>query len=152
MSAQTDDPPERFLSRWSRRKHEAARAEPAPSEPVPAAPVVAPVAAPLPAPEPLPPIESLTIDSDFTKFLGPKVDESIKRAALKKLFSDPRFNVMDGLDIYIGDYTQPDPMPEGMLDKLKDVYQALAEETEKPPEEAQPTAAAEADAKDEPPA
>ena len=133
MSAGKDDPSERFsLSRWSRRKHEAARAQPAP----PPAPVMPPAVAPVtvattpPPPEPLPPVESLTIDSDFRKFLGPKVEESVKRAALRKLFSDPRFNVMDGLDTYVGDYTQPDPMPEGMLAKLKDVYETLIEEKE----------------------
>ena len=49
----------------------------------------------------------------------------VKRAALRKLFTDPHFNVMDGLDIYIDDYSKPDPMPEGMLDKLADVYTTL---------------------------
>lgn len=132
MTADTKDPPERFsLSRWSKRKHASARMnavpEPAPAIPVTPLPVAA--AAPVAAvEEPLPPIESLTIDSDFTKFLSPKVDESVKRAALRKLFSDPRFNVMDGLDIYTGDYSQPDPMPEGMLAKLKDVYEKLIED------------------------
>ena len=57
------------------------------------------------------PVESLTHDSDFSAFLQPQVEEALKRAALKKLFCDPRFNVMDGLDTYIGDYTQPDPIP-----------------------------------------
>ncbi len=137
-----DDP--NFLARWSRRKHEAARGAPDPVEPpapvaaapaaVAATPAPAPVAA-TPAvvdpaavePPPLPPLESLTIDSDFLPFLSEKVDESVKRAALRKLFSDPRFNVMDGLDIYIDDYTKPDPMPEGMLDRLAGVYKAFEE-------------------------
>jgi hypothetical protein len=42
----------------------------------------------------------------------------VKNAAMKKLFSDPRYNVMDGLDTYIGDYSQPDPLPESMLRQL----------------------------------
>eukprot|EP01034_Spumella_vulgaris_P015828 gene15828-20220_t len=29
---------------------------------------------------------------------------------------------MDGLDIYIGDYTQPDPLPEGMLRKMASAH------------------------------
>ena len=37
---------------------------------------------------------------------------------MKKLFADPHFNVMDGLDIYIDDYSKPDPIPEAMLRKL----------------------------------
>jgi hypothetical protein len=129
----SDSPDDSFLSRWSRRKHEVARAKSAPEAPPPVAETApAPaVVAPPPAPaEPLPPVESLTIESDFTRFLAPKVDETVKRAALRKLFSDPHFNVMDGLDTYIGDYTQPDPMPEGMLAKLKDVYETLTKEEE----------------------
>jgi hypothetical protein len=66
----------------------------------------------------LPAIESLTIDSDFAPFFKPQVDESIKRAALKQLFRDPRFNIMDGLDTYIDDYTQADPIPSAMLEDL----------------------------------
>jgi hypothetical protein len=34
---------------------------------------------------------------------------------MKKLFSDPHFNVMDGLDSYIADYGKPDPIPLSML-------------------------------------
>ncbi|MDQ6924195.1 MAG: DUF3306 domain-containing protein, partial [Pseudomonadota bacterium] len=71
-----------------------------------------------PANAELPPIESLTIDSDFAPFFKPQVDESVKRAALKQLFRDPRFNIMDGLDTYIDDYTQPDPIPSAMLEEL----------------------------------
>lgn len=54
-----------------------------------------------------------------------KVDEGIKRAALKKLFSDPRFNVMDGLDVYIDDYSKEDPIPPGMLAQLQHARTAL---------------------------
>ena len=76
-------------------------------------------------PTQLPSLESLTFDSDFSAFMQPSVDETTKRAALRKLFSDPSFNVMDGLDIYVGDYTQSDPMPVGMLEKLSAVYAML---------------------------
>jgi hypothetical protein len=109
--------PERFsLSRWSRRKIEAKSesaasiAAPA-STPVrvPAAPAsAAPSSSLAPAPD-LPSVDSLTFDSDFTAFLRPEVDETLKRAALKRLLRDPRFNVMDGLDVYIDDYTKVDP-------------------------------------------
>jgi hypothetical protein len=60
----------------------------------------------------------LTPDSDFTRFVAPGVDTGVKNAALKKLFSTPHFNVMDGLDTYIDDYGQPDPLPEGMLRQM----------------------------------
>jgi hypothetical protein len=42
----------------------------------------------------------------------------VKNAALKKLFADPQFNVMDGLDTYIDDYGKPDPLPERMLRQM----------------------------------
>ncbi len=141
MADNSESPERLFLSRWSRRKHEAARAAAAASEASPpkvaAAPVATPsviAATPIPAPGPvpaelpLPSVESLTIDSDFSAFLQPNVAADVKRAAMQKLFADPRFNVMDGLDVYIDDYTKADPMPPGMLDKLKDVYRTLTED------------------------
>ena len=65
-------------------------------------------------------MESLTFESDFTAFLRPEVDDKLKRAALKQLFRDPRFNVMDGLDTYIDDYTKADPIaPDVLADLLQ---------------------------------
>jgi hypothetical protein len=119
------------LRRWSRRKLDATRASepagpassvappPATSASIPIATTSGAPAAPTPEVAPaLPPVESLTIDSDFTAFLQPQVDESVKRQALKKLFADPRFNVMDGLDTYIDDYTKSDPIPPDVLERL----------------------------------
>jgi hypothetical protein len=71
--------------------------------------------------EPPPTLEdtrSLTPDSDFTRFTRPGVPADVKNAALKKLFADPHFNVMDRLDVYIDDYGKPDPLPPEMLRKL----------------------------------
>jgi hypothetical protein len=39
----------------------------------------------------------------------------MRNQAMKKLFTNPHYNVMDGLDIYIDDYGKPDPLPEGWL-------------------------------------
>jgi Protein of unknown function (DUF3306) len=112
-------PPEPLsLKRWSRRKLDAAQAKPLESPPAAAA---APVATAAPAaPAELPPVESLTPESDFTAFFQQqgKVDEALKRAALKQLLRDPRYNVMDGLDIYVGDYTKSDPIPDDVLKRL----------------------------------
>ena len=135
-----------FLARWSRRKHAAARgrtlesgAPPAPAAAAEtsAAPVVPAAEA---APAPLPPLESLTPESDFSPFMRAEVDEGVKREALKTLFQDPRFNVMDGLDVYIDDFSKPDPLPEGWLEKMNQVTR-LGDY--RPPEEA-PEAPAEA--------
>ena len=83
----------------------------------------------------LPPIESLTPQSDFTPFMRPDVDPALKRAALRKLFTDPHFNVMDGLDVYIDDYSKPDPLPEGWLEKLNQMARlgAFQPQEESPP-------------------
>lgn len=67
---------------------------------------------------PLPDIASLTRDSDFSPFMARGVDPQLKTSALKKLFTDPRYNVQDGLDIYIADYSQPDPIPPEMLRQM----------------------------------
>jgi len=124
------------LSRWSRRKLEANAAERA----VPPAASVATVSGtPAPAPTELPSVDSLSFDSDFAAFLRPEVDEKLKRAALKQLFRDPRFNVMDGLDTYIDDYTKADPIPADMLQGLLQRFAAVASTgREEKPEPAEP--------------
>src|SRR5262245_20843985 len=114
-----------FLGRWSKRKHAVRRGEtppePARGEAKPADP--APPPAPVPAasapPPELPPIDSLKgLESDYKDFLRPEVDPATRSAALKKLFGDPHFNQMDGLDVYIDDYSKEDPIPATMLRAL----------------------------------
>ena len=147
----SDEP---FLSRWSRKKAESTTGTAAPAEDVtgkPAPVVVKPGGAQSPAPveaeappEPLPPVESLTPESDFTPFMKAEVDPGVKRQAFKKLIEDPRFNVMDGLDVYIDDYSKEDPLPEGWLEKMNQVkhlgiFKPPAEEAEaEPAAQAQP--------------
>ncbi|MBK8323841.1 MAG: DUF3306 domain-containing protein [Betaproteobacteria bacterium] len=120
MSGSDED----FLSRWSRRKRAIRSGAPVEEVPPVAKPVPATAAggtlaeADAPPPEPLPPVESLTPESDFTPFMDSKVDPGVRREALKKLFSDPRFNVMDRLDTYIDDYSLPDPLPPEWLGKI----------------------------------
>lgn len=63
-------------------------------------------------------VRALTAESDFKRFAARDVAPEVKNAAMKKLFSDPRYNVMDGLDVYTGDYSQPDPIPPAMLRQL----------------------------------
>jgi hypothetical protein len=106
-----------FFSRWSRRKQEPAE------EKKPDAMPAAPDAPAAPA-EPLPPptlddVAALTHEADFRRFVAPGVDEAVRRSAMKKLFTDPHFNVMDGLDIYIDDYNKFEPLPAAMLAMLE---------------------------------
>jgi hypothetical protein len=66
----------------------------------------------------LPDIASLNMASDFKPFMQANVPAESRNAALKKLFADPSFNVMDGLDTYVADYSLPDPIPAEMLNEL----------------------------------
>ena len=143
-----------FLDRWSRRKLAAAGKALLADTPVPGeAPAPAPVgqdglvpagprpalaaeagaeaAAPSAVEAQLPAVEGLTLASDFTGFLKEEVSEALRRKALQKLFADPHFNRMDGLDIYIDDYSLPDPIPPEAMAKLKSAREWLmANETE----------------------
>lgn len=135
---------EGFLSRWSRRKAQArAGVEPpepleqldppgprmAAPAPVPAAghdappearPAAAPADSPAPA-EPLPTLQDalrLTPQADFRPFVRPEVAPEVRNAALRRLFADPHFNQMDGLDVYIDDYSKPDPLPAALARRM----------------------------------
>jgi hypothetical protein len=128
-----DETPAGFLSRWSRRKTEVRQgvalddvgissAEPS-KEPVKN--LVSDLqelegnssASQKPVPS-MADVQNLTQDSDFTQFMASEVAPEVKNAAMKKLFADPHFNVMDRMDVYIDDYSQPDPIPQAMLRQL----------------------------------
>ena len=72
---------------------------------------------PPPAPS-LDDVQSLTHESDYSPFMARGVTSDVKNAAMKKLFTDPHFNVMDRMDVYIDDYGQPDPIPLAMLRQM----------------------------------
>jgi hypothetical protein len=128
-----------FLRRWSKRKHQTNRGEAPPPAAVAAQAQVPPSAPSAPLaeapPAPLPDVESLTPESDFAPFMREGVPGDLKQRALKTLFQDPRFNVMDGLDVYIDDYSKPDPLPDGWLEKLNQMAR-LGEYREPEEEEA----------------
>lgn len=124
-----------FLSRWSRKKAGLTE-ETAPTQ---TTPPIQDASAPAHTPEkqvnepsleqaqqesPPPPtledVEKMDVKSpDFSAFMRSDVDPVVQQAALKKMFSDPHFNVMDGLDIYIDDYTKSDPIPLDMLKRMR---------------------------------
>lgn len=128
---------EGFFDRWSRRKQQVRTGEVPPAEPT-AAPDAAPVPMPQADPsadihpglaqeakeaDPPPPLtladaQALTIDSDFRPFAAKNVAPEVRNAAFRKLFAAPHFNVMDGLDTYVDDYSKPTPLPESVLRQM----------------------------------
>lgn len=134
MSADNNDS---FFSRWSRRKAQVRSGEPVPEPAPPATPPVAVAVAAAPvvvsSPEPVAPLadappapppptledtQALTPASDFSRFVAKDVAPEVRNAAVKKLFADPHFNVMDGLDIYIDDYSKPSPLSAADMAKM----------------------------------
>jgi len=122
---------ETFLSRWSRVKGE--QNVPEKKE--------EPEASPAPA---LPPVGELTPESDFSGFMHPKVEDALRRVALKKLFRDPHFNVPDPFEAYSGDWTVGEPISEEMLATLNQARTLIFGKEEKKEE-------AKDDAKDDAP-
>lgn len=113
-------PEEGFLRRWARRKGMATGTAAAPvpaAAPASAAPP-APAAPAMPPPPTLADVAQLGADADYSRFVAPGVDGTVRRLALKKLFADPHFHTPDGLDIYMGDYTRADPIPAAMMAAL----------------------------------
>lgn len=133
-----------FLGRWSQRKqavqHGQVLDEPAPAKRVTVDSVASAATgvskeqglpgevvskqAEVPADQLSPPaptledVKALNADSSFAPFVSREVSPEVRNAAMKKLFTDPHYNLMDGLDIYIDDYSKPDPMPASMLRQL----------------------------------
>lgn len=147
---------ESFLGRWSERKRALAAgqsvAEPevkvapvpalAPTRPVDPMPPAIAIAPPEPAPLTLEDAQALTPQSDFKPFVAPQVSPEVRNAAMKKLFTDPHFNVMDRLDTYIDDYSQPDPLPESMLRQMASAhFMGLFDNQPDPPQAASEPAA-----------
>jgi hypothetical protein len=123
---------EDFFSRWAKVKKApealtasgsgAAEAEALPDS------IAAQPTKPPPAPT-MEDVASLTGDSDYSQFMARGVDPAVRRGAMKKLFADPHYNIMDGLDIYIGNYNTFEPIPVAMLallDHAKGVLDPLS--------------------------
>jgi hypothetical protein len=106
---------EPFLNRWSRLKREV--------------PAEKPVETPKPD---LPSVDKLTSESDFSGFMHPKVEDALRRVALKKLFAgDPHFNLPDPFEPFSGDWTVAATIPDEMLRTLNQARTLLLSDEEK---------------------
>jgi len=115
--------PARFLSRWSRLKRQAADTPELPAALPEASPVAGDSGTPAPGVEP-------GAAPDLTGLLREELSEAVRRQTLKAIFADPHFNVMDGLDVYIDDYSISDPIPEEMLATLNQARFLFASDEE----------------------
>jgi hypothetical protein len=111
MAAEKED----FLRRWSRLKKEV--------------PAEKPAETPMPS---LPALDKLTPESDFSGFMHPKVEDALRRVALKKLFAgDPHFNLPDPFEPFSGDWTVAATIPDEMLRTLNQARMLLLSDEEK---------------------
>ena len=146
--------PENFIARWSRRKRDAAQERTAEQDPEAAKAAVAPDAAVAGARPPehqgsarddepaqrgesapaafdlskLPPIESITADSDIRAFLAPGVPPELTRAALRRAWSaDPAIRDYVGLAENAWDFNAPDSVPGfGALEMTQELRRQIA--------------------------
>ena len=145
QSVQNSETQEPFLRRWSNRKLGKAQAPvddadnavdvpPNANEQVtqtsPAEPVEEPQQTQLElTDDDMPAVETLDEHSDFSMFLSPKVSETLRRQALRKLFHFQQFNITDGLNDYDEDYTDFETLGDIIPHDMK---RMLRREAEKP--------------------
>ena len=133
---------EDFLRRWSRLKHRRAAEKPVEKAEREDKPIET---------KALPPVENLTPESDFTDYMQPKVEDALRRAALKKLFVDPHFNIPDPFEPFSGDWRIAEEISPAMLASLNQAKTLLFDKQHQPKEEpAEEQADAEEKKPDEP--
>ena len=97
---------EGFFARWSKRKkHTESRDLDPEEEQVQQDAESQKVEEPEKRDEDMPPLETIDGSSDVSEFFSPGVSETLRKAALRKLFHSPAFNIVDGLDDYDDDFT-----------------------------------------------
>jgi hypothetical protein len=147
-----------FLTRWARRKRvvrgggdpDAAAADTAGREPVRDRSEPSTADAPRgvdddqpaePADEDMPPLESIDEDTDMSGFFSPQVSQAVKKAALRKFFHSPVFNIVDGLDDYDDDFRNFEALGDiitsdmrGQMEReAEKAKEALAKDADAPP-------------------
>ncbi|MDZ7787800.1 MAG: DUF3306 domain-containing protein [Halofilum sp. (in: g-proteobacteria)] len=164
-----------FLARWSRRKHEAEHGPPAEEAEPEADSAEASIDTDVHAPAAetadedtttavedtesadadLPHPDTLDRNSDFSVYLKRRVSSAFRRAAMRRLFSSPEFNVRDGLDDYDEDYTQFQSLGDTVTAHMRHHEERLRQRDQEKAEQAERDAETEAErervaARDEP--
>jgi Protein of unknown function (DUF3306) len=154
---------ENFIARWSRRKREATQESEQESEQEskqepqqttePAAPATEQGAEPAFDLASLPPLDSITAETDIRAFLAPGVPAELTRAALRRAWAaDPNIRDFVGLSENAWDFNDPGAItgfgPLKMTDELRRqiarmVGRSLTDATEEPREQGEPEGSAE---------
>lgn len=75
----------------------------------------------------MPPLHSIDETTDMSGFFSGKVTDAVKRAALRKFFHSPAFNVVDGLDDYAEDFTSFAPLGDIITSDMRHRMEVEAE-------------------------
>jgi hypothetical protein len=150
--AEADRPREGFAGRWSRLKAEARAVPPTPASVAQAEPRSAalPVAPDAPQAEKaeapaqtspaqtsaapkteLPPLDTLTKDSDFSLFMNSDVADDTRKQALRKLWTmDPHFATIDISECHSIDFNAVPTFPNGLMNTIYRVGSGMVEAVE----------------------
>ena len=129
--------PARFLSRWSRLKRQTVVE--APAVPVVAIDAAVDSGVTVPGSDAEGVKAQADAGTDLTALLREELSDAVRKQTLKAIFADPHFNVMDGLDTYIDDYSISEPISPEMMATLNQArFLFETDEADKPVEENAP--------------
>lgn len=77
----------------------------------------------------MPPVATLTAQSDLRQFFNRGVSKALRQAALSHVFRLPAYNVRDGLNEYDDDYTQFEPLGDTVTADMR--FHAARKERER---------------------
>jgi hypothetical protein len=128
---------EPFLNRWARRKSVArtggdadTAADESPMEGqeiTDAAAAGEDSQAPELTDEDMPILDSIDENTDMSGFFSPKVTRAVKKAALRKFFHSPVFNIVDGLDDYDEDFRNFEALGDIITSDMRGMMEREAE-------------------------
>ncbi|HYW76849.1 MAG TPA: DUF3306 domain-containing protein [Gammaproteobacteria bacterium] len=133
---------ETFATRWSRRKRAVVRANSGAQPHAEKATAEHPAAEPSSTAPELPSPDSLGDNDDYSLFMAAGVDDGLRRAALRRLFRAPQYNVRDGLCEYDDDYTQRTPLGDWVVAKLREQRERWLQAEQQPLNDTEPDGSA----------
>jgi hypothetical protein len=75
----------------------------------------------------MPILDSIDENTDMSGFFSPKVTRAVKKAALRKFFHSPVFNIVDGLDDYDEDFRNFEALGDIVTSDMRGMMEREAE-------------------------